>query len=245
VGNEDFKARLHLVINGESINAFAKKCGVAESLLRKYLSGQSAPGMAKLIAIAKAANVRIEWLATGEGPMKSERQPLTVEDLRRGKMPFTTALPQGALPASTAEPATDLVAYAWVPKVEARLSAGGGSFVVDEDIHAYYAFPQDWLRTIGQPDALVLLNVSGDSMEETLRPGDVIMLDQYRTQVADGHIYAFALDDVVLVKRLQVVAGGKIRALSDNKLYEPFDIDPVHDKLRILGQVVWVGRKLV
>jgi len=64
-----FVDRLKVAISGESVNSFAKKCNVRESLLRKYLSGISLPGMGKLVAIARTANVRIDWLATGEGEM--------------------------------------------------------------------------------------------------------------------------------------------------------------------------------
>ena len=63
----EFKDRLKLAISGESVNSFAKKCKVRESLLRKYLSGLTLPGMEKLVAIARTANVSIDWLAAGEG----------------------------------------------------------------------------------------------------------------------------------------------------------------------------------
>jgi transcriptional regulator with XRE-family HTH domain len=69
----DFKSRLKVAIGGESVNSFAKKCDVRESLLRKYLAGTTTPGTDKLIAIAEAANVKIEWLATGHGPMTTIR----------------------------------------------------------------------------------------------------------------------------------------------------------------------------
>lgn len=53
---------------GESGYSFAKKCGMAESLIRKYLSGESLPGLDKLVTIADAADVRVGWLANNEGP---------------------------------------------------------------------------------------------------------------------------------------------------------------------------------
>jgi len=70
----DFKDRLKTVISDESVNAFAGKSGVTEGALRKYLSGSSLPGLDKLIAISDAAEVNIEWLATGKGPMMKEDQ---------------------------------------------------------------------------------------------------------------------------------------------------------------------------
>lgn len=67
MGTNEFKDRLKIAINGESINSFASNCGLPESLLRKYLSGPTLPGTDKLIAIARTAGVSTEWLATGEG----------------------------------------------------------------------------------------------------------------------------------------------------------------------------------
>lgn len=77
----DFKNRLKLAIEGESVNSFAKRCKVRESLLRKYLSGPTLPGMDKLVAIARTANVNIDWLATGEGPVF--KQPDERKEVRK------------------------------------------------------------------------------------------------------------------------------------------------------------------
>ncbi|WP_049759711.1 helix-turn-helix domain-containing protein [Pelobacter propionicus] len=67
---DGFSDRLKLAIGNQSTNSFSKKCELTESLLRKYLSGSSLPGLDKLIAIADAADVEIKWLATGEGEMR-------------------------------------------------------------------------------------------------------------------------------------------------------------------------------
>jgi transcriptional regulator with XRE-family HTH domain len=72
---------LKLAIDGESVNAFAKRCGITEGSLRTYLSGTSLPGLDNLVAISEAAKVNIEWLATGKGPMKKEDSQRYDEDL--------------------------------------------------------------------------------------------------------------------------------------------------------------------
>ena len=69
---EGFSSRLKLLLSREeSVVAFTRKSGIGDSLLRRYLTG-SEPGLDKLIRIARAAAVRVEWLATGEGPMGLE-----------------------------------------------------------------------------------------------------------------------------------------------------------------------------
>lgn len=61
--------RIAITVGGMSGLAFAKKCGFSDSLLRKYLEG-SIPGADKLVLIADAGGVSVEWLATGRGPMR-------------------------------------------------------------------------------------------------------------------------------------------------------------------------------
>jgi transcriptional regulator with XRE-family HTH domain len=63
----DLATRLREAIGDEPVAAFGRRCGLNESTLRKYFSGTS-PSTENLVAIADAANVSIEWLATGRGP---------------------------------------------------------------------------------------------------------------------------------------------------------------------------------
>lgn len=73
-----FKDRLKEAMGDESTNAFAKKCECTEGTLRSYLKGSSLPGLDKLLNIAKAANVSIQWLATGESEIKPLLQACSV-----------------------------------------------------------------------------------------------------------------------------------------------------------------------
>lgn len=57
-------ARLAILIGDESVSSFALKCGISESLVRKYLQG-SIPGADKLVQVARGAGASLEWLATG------------------------------------------------------------------------------------------------------------------------------------------------------------------------------------
>lgn len=55
-----------------SIRAFARDSGLSETVMRKYLSGDSTPNVDRLVAIAAAAKVSVEWLATGFGSIKND-----------------------------------------------------------------------------------------------------------------------------------------------------------------------------
>ena len=67
-GKDGFKDRLALIIGEKSVSSFGKECGLNEGSLRAYLKG-SFPRLNNLVSIVNAANVNLEWLATGEGPI--------------------------------------------------------------------------------------------------------------------------------------------------------------------------------
>ena len=71
---------------------------------------------------------------------------------------------------------------------------------------------------------LFLIYVEGESMESTLRPGDMILIDRRdQTQEKDG-IYVLRLDGTLLVKRLQKLPGGIIEVTSDNPAYRSYSL---------------------
>ncbi len=62
----------------EPLLTFARRCGVGETTLRKYLEGAE-PSTRRLVAIADAAGVNIAWLAAGRGPKKGSATPAPAE----------------------------------------------------------------------------------------------------------------------------------------------------------------------
>lgn len=61
-----FAERLKSVIGECSMTAFANRCNLSESAIRKYIRGDSEPTLPNLLVIAKVGNVSLSWLATGE-----------------------------------------------------------------------------------------------------------------------------------------------------------------------------------
>ena len=61
-----FAARLRILVADSSVSAFARKVGLSESLIRKYLNGTE-PSLSRADLIARRVNVSLEWLATGCG----------------------------------------------------------------------------------------------------------------------------------------------------------------------------------
>ncbi|MCG9951628.1 helix-turn-helix domain-containing protein [Providencia rettgeri] len=67
-----FKERLKSAMGDISNLELSRKSGVSESVIRRYLSGKSYPGLDKLIAIANAVQCSVEWLATGNTESNSQ-----------------------------------------------------------------------------------------------------------------------------------------------------------------------------
>jgi phage repressor protein C with HTH and peptisase S24 domain len=63
---DQFPVRLKQAVGDKSIRGFARDCGFSDTVLRQYLNGQSEPTRPALLAIARTAQVSVEWLATGE-----------------------------------------------------------------------------------------------------------------------------------------------------------------------------------
>ncbi len=71
-----FSDRLRIALNnaGASILSVAQSAGVSDSTIHLWLKG-SEPSREKLIALAGATRVSVEWLATGKGEMQLDQAP--------------------------------------------------------------------------------------------------------------------------------------------------------------------------
>lgn len=130
-----------------------------------------------------------------------------------------------------------------IPKVKARLSAGTGSFETLSDVTDHLYFQSKWLARKGSANAMVAMEVFGNSMEPELRPGDTVLIDQSQTEILAGAIYALGVEDTILVKRIEKHPN-KLVLTSENRDYQPIflTLDEI-DKVRIIGKVVWSCRE--
>jgi phage repressor protein C with HTH and peptisase S24 domain len=193
--------------------------GIPLRSLKGYEMGERKPRSDALAAIARTG-VNIHWLVTGEGEMRAESaHGIYIGNERQ------------------ASPQTELV---MVPLVAARLSAGGGSWETDGDVTGHYAFRSDWIRRKGDPSRMVLMEIAGDSMEPELRDGDLVLVDQSQYRPMAGRIYAIGMDDVVVVKVVDVEPEHLVLR-SFNQAYTPLRVLP--DAVRILGRVIWSCRE--
>ncbi|MHC1789967.1 LexA family transcriptional regulator [Solidesulfovibrio sp.] len=230
-GFEGFFARAAQAAGIASQTELAGLLGVHRSAVTQAKRKNAVP-KAWVLALSRRTGADPDWLEFG-------RQGRSAGG--RGRSAGTGGDgPEGTLAAGVAEEAL----FAAVPKVRARLSAGGGSFEVGGEVERFYPFRQDWLRKKGQPAGMVLMDVVGNSMEPEIRHGDMVLIDQGQTAVVAHGVYAVGLEDTVLVKRVEK-RPGRLVLLSDNRDYAPIVLagDEL-DALRVIGRVLWVGREL-
>lgn len=94
---EGFAERLQSLIGEMSVSAFARKVGLSEALIRKYLKGAE-PGLARANQIAMGANCSLEWLATGCGYLYRQAEVVDREALAAAQQLLGEQQPGVALP---------------------------------------------------------------------------------------------------------------------------------------------------
>lgn len=137
--------------------------------------------------------------------------------------------------------------YTAVPVFDVKVAAGSGKLPGAETITHRLLFRAAWLGTVTQAplDQLAIVEVDGDSMEPTLRPGDTALID--RSQIKPGGkdgLYVLRRDGNLQVKRLAVsFKSRRATIMSDNPIYPTEnDVDPA--TIDIIGRVIWIGRRI-
>lgn len=237
--------RIRALMGPDSPADFAEKVGVTVRALNNYLAGRM-PKAEVRKRICAAYGITPMWLFQGRGPMYVHVKTADASAISCGQ-PKVTAGFGDAVAADVSVIAPDGVQTIYVPKVEARLSAGTGSLEVSDNIKGYFGFRSDWLHRKGCPTQMVLMSITGDSMRPTLENGDLALVNLAQTDVVSGGIYAVGVDDSVLVKRLDK-RPGKIVLVSDNRdAYAPQELDMtdeiVRESLRVIGRVLWWCRE--
>jgi len=198
-----------------SVAVLARAIGVSDNAIYKWLAGRGQPSLASVVAIAQAAGVSVEWLATGHEP--SARAAVA--------------------PAAAGD-------YAFMPRGEIRGGARA-AWVRSPLIVDVLALGVGWLEHRLAVDAgrLMLLEVNGDSMAPTLREGDLVLVDLRETGARVDGVYVLREGQDLVVKRLQRrKLGAALTIHSDNPAYPPIAISPA--AIKIVGRVVWMGKVL-
>jgi phage repressor protein C with HTH and peptisase S24 domain len=92
------------------------------------------------------------------------------------------------------------------------------------------------------PADLRVNDVRGDSMLPTLAEGDVVLINLKERSPSPPGIFVLFDGLGLVVKRLEKLDDKKIRILSDNSNYAPYNLNM--DEIHIIGRVVWFAREL-
>lgn len=201
---------------------------VEEGALREPISDRTlaAAPASDLVGTPKPRRIEATENLVGDGASIRIRKPMSaVSGSARGRGDFVS-----------------------VPVFDIRAAAGHGAFNDAEvqPLH-YFAYPSAWLREFTQASAaqLAVIRVAGDSMADTLRHGDLVLIDRSVSRVGRDGIYVLRLDGgELLIKRCLRSARTRLLSIrSDNPLY-PGEDDVRDDDVSIEGRACWLGRNL-
>lgn len=236
--------RLKDAVGTASDQDLAAKLGLSRQAVADARARKTVPP-AWILKVAKTYKVSADWLFFGGTPV-AEPQVMDINFLNKNRYSENSVRP----PIQIYEPQTndykqcdvDLI---MIPMVEARLSAGTGSLETSGEIERSYAFRSDFLRRKGNPKNMVLMRVDGDSMQPEIMNKDVVLLDQSKTNIRAGQIFAVGFEEAIYLKKIDTLPG-KIILKSTNPAYPPVEIqvgEQEGDAFRIIGQVIWCGRE--
>ena len=191
--------------------------GVSQAAIQKIETGRAAQ-TTKLLDIAKALRVRPEWLSSGTGAMRDDGE----DDKKPSHMNHDVFR---------------------VDILDLAVSAGPG--IVNQEfveiLHSVEYAPAEARHMFDgrKAENIRIINVRGDSMSGTIKPGDLLFVDiSVKSFDGDG-IYAFLYDDTAHVKRLQKMKD-KLLVISDNKSYaawDPIEKDEMN-RVFVFGKVI-------
>ncbi len=208
----------------------AEKLGADKNTIAAYRNKSGLVKGSLLEGLARLYDFNPEWLLKGNGePFQGARAKYPEICGPETTSPF----PENGAPGE----------FVYIPQMGGKISAGGG-LVPDNTVEMKIAFRRAWIQRRGDPANMTLIKVSGDSMEPTLLSGDLVLIDRSRNYLdPQGGIYAIALDDVIMIKRLQAeYPAKKVKIISDNAKYSITEANA--DQVKINGKVIWFGREL-
>jgi phage repressor protein C with HTH and peptisase S24 domain len=200
-----------------SVADLAREIGVSDNAIYKWLSGRGQPSVANLVALADAAKVSLEWLATGRETHVSNSSGLG-----------------GA----------EQSAFAYVPRYDLKAPGARGIVLRSEQIVDYLAFKKEWIqaRLSVDPRNLLLIEAIGDSMAPTFEEADLLLVDLGEPRFRHDGIYVLRRETELAVKRLQRRPEGTLNIISDNPSYES-SVVPA-GSVHVIGRVIWAAGRL-
>ena len=92
----------------------------------------------------------------------------------------------------------------------------------------------------------MLVSALGDSMEPTVRTGDLLLVDRSPESPLEDGIYLIQIEQSLSVKRLERRMDGSVTVRGDNPKASKEELISKKElaRLKNIGKVVWIGRKV-
>ncbi|MCF8106047.1 MAG: helix-turn-helix domain-containing protein [Desulfohalobiaceae bacterium] len=129
-----------------------------------------------------------------------------------------------------------------VPHILPRLS-GDGSLLFDEHFTEKIHFNSDWLSSLGNPNEMVSLTMTGPCMHPEIKEKDMVLIHLGDKKMFSGGIFALAIDGFILIRRTEK-SPGHLELQCDNPDYPNRSLPREEaEGITLLGKVIWAGRE--
>ena len=228
-----FSERLNAAMNMASLSQaqLAERVGISQPAVQKMASGKTT-GSRKMVEIARALNVRPEWLSAGIGPMKVSDDALPPEKEWGTVDAWDKHTP---LPSDEVE----------VPFLKDIEFACGDGRVHDEDRNGFkLRFSKATLRRVGantDGSGVLCFPAVGNSMEPFIPDGSTVAINCNDKRIVDGKVYAVNQDGWKRLKMVYRIGPDRVSLRSYNSQEHPDEEHPL-SQIEIIGRKFWSSR---
>lgn len=225
-----FSERLNAAMNMASLSQaqLAERVGISQPAVQKMASGKTT-GSRKMVEIARALNVRPEWLSAGIGPMKVSDDALPPEKEWGTVDAWDKHTP---LPSDEVE----------VPFLKDIEFACGDGRVHDEDRNGFkLRFSKATLRRVGantDGSGVLCFPAVGNSMEPFIPDGSTVAINCNDKRIVDGKVYAVNQDGWKRLKMVYRIGPDRVSLRSYNSQEHPDEEHPL-SQIEIIGRMFW------
>lgn len=235
---------LMAVYGTQDIEVLAGHLGRNSKTLRVWRHRGEVP-LSVLVQVSEETGVPRNKLIVDQPPTKAPTRPVSIaaeEPPPSSAAYLAKQVSHSRLPTGSGLQKLD-PEFIMVHGYDVRASAGVGAPVHSEQAIGRFAFHRDWIRRKGlRPSSLAIVTAKGDSMEPTVRDGDILLVDISVHSTAIDGIHLIERDGDLFCKRLQPLHAGGLRVVSDNEHYLPQELTAAEaEAVRVVGRVIWVG----
>lgn len=193
----EFKDRLQQLLeakDGGNMSALAAFCKITPQAVQQWIAQGRTPRQHRLKEVAAYFGLSEQELLFGE----------TVPFSMDSRSEERAVVPAGGMPVQAYEDGD--AEFIPIKVMRLKLSAGISGYGAEPDLtvkSAPIVFQREWMEKNGLfPEDLIALKIKGDSMDPSLRDGDLVVINVADKVPRDGMVYAVNFDGEDVVKRM-------------------------------------------